>query len=146
MKFRIFFVAVLLAGFAFEATANCENNTRLNANKIRDELSGWSITAVGDGDEWKEDHCANGSLYKVGDPDNQAVDPRAKKGTWSIDEIQGKGNAVVTYLYRSGDKTAGPYSFQVHQAKNGGPLYFCDESGRVVATVINRGGLTGGCE
>lgn len=146
MKFQAFFCSILLAGFAVEAAANCENNTRLNANKIERELSGWSITAVGDGNEWKEDHCANGSLYKVGNPDKPKVDPRAKKGTWSIDEIEGRGNAVVTYLYKSGDNTSGPYSFQIHQAKNGGPLYFCDESGRVVATVTDRSSLTGECE
>ena len=49
------------------------------------------------GEEWNEDHCAGGALYKVGD--GSVVDPRAFRGTWAV----GSGNpALVTYIYTVG--------------------------------------------
>jgi hypothetical protein len=53
-----------------------------------------NATAPG-GEEWNEDHCQGGNLYKVGD--GSPVDPRALRGTWGIG---GTGqNRIVTYDY-----------------------------------------------
>jgi len=54
---------------------------------------------AGGSEEWNEDHCGDGKLFKVG-VDGSAVDPRAYRGTWSV---SGSGaDTVVKYSYTVG--------------------------------------------
>jgi hypothetical protein len=64
-------------------------------DEIINELSGKRIEAVApdDGEEWNEDHCASGALYKVGAGTRE--DPRGFRGTWGPNSR----NNVVTYDY-----------------------------------------------
>jgi hypothetical protein len=101
MKSPIIFGAILLAGFAVDASAGgCSEagyTNRLDQTQIPDALSGKRIFATGS-EEWKEDHCANGNLYKVGA--GTAVDPRAYRGKWAI--IGTDNDAQVKYTYTVG--------------------------------------------
>lgn len=65
---------------------------------IINELSGKRIQAVAtdDGEEWNEDHCSSGALYKVGA--GTRIDPRAFRGTWGTNIA----NNGVTYDYTVG--------------------------------------------
>jgi hypothetical protein len=53
---------------------------------LNEALNGKRINATApDGEEWNEDHCPNGALYKVAAPpaqDPKGVDPRAFRGVW----------------------------------------------------------------
>jgi hypothetical protein len=86
------------------------------------------------GEDWKEDHCSNGKLFKVGA--GTAVDPRALKGTWTVTADPG---AKVEYNY-----TGAPpiYSFELRESS--GILYFCN-AGNEVAHTLSIGSLTGAC-
>lgn len=128
-------VGLLLAfGVASEVMAGCGtvagDNRLSNLGGIQGALSGKRINAVSPGpggEDWKEDHCPGGDLYKVGD--GSAVDPRVKRGTWSI---FGTGNdRSVRYVY-TGDANS-PYTWTLWQ--NAGVLYFCSGGSEIAHTV-----------
>ena len=101
------------------------------------ELGGKNIIASGGGEEWNEDHCANGTLYKVGTedgppkhPERDSVDPRAPIGSWST------AGDNITYNYGTG----GSYTFELWRdtCTGGtctGTYYYCDTGGSIVATI-----------
>lgn len=53
-------------------------------------------TEFGGTEEWNEDHCAGGALYKLADPLNPVTDPRALRGSWAPN---GSINQNITYNY-----------------------------------------------
>ena len=120
-----------LAGFSTQLT------NQVPLPNISDTLAGMRIEATAPpgpptGEEWNEDHCAGGDLYKVGNttgtPSEQAVDPRVIRGTWTTfgtDE-----NSVVRYNY-TGIGT--PYDWTLWTDGSGG-LCWEDSSNNVVAT------------
>lgn len=79
--------------------------------EIVNELSDKRIEAVAvdDGEEWNEDHCASGALYKVGA--GTVEDPRAYRGSWATNGA----NNLVTYDYT----VQGTFSYAWSLWKNG---------------------------
>ncbi|MDY0013845.1 MAG: hypothetical protein RBS40_13250 [Rhodocyclaceae bacterium] len=130
MKSALMVAGVVLAvggmGEAFALCGSVQSDNRLNQTQIGTALSGKRINAVAPGGEdWKEDHCAGGDLYKVGG--GTAVDPRVKRGTWSI---VGTGvNATVRYAYTDGST----YTWSMYQTS--GTTYFCNGSAEVAHIV-----------
>jgi len=121
---------VLAAGAAGNAVAGCgtvQGDARIgNQGQINGALGGKRINAVSPaGEDWKEDHCAAGALYKVGD--GTAVDPRVRRGTWSI--TGGGNNRSVQYAYTGGQT----YTWTLYQ--NGATLYFCNGTTEIARTV-----------
>lgn len=122
---------VLASGAAGNAMAGCgtvAGDSRIgNQGGINGALSGKRINAVSPaGEDWKEDHCAGGALWKVGD--GSAVDPRARRGTWSI---AGTGNdRAVQYVY-----TGAPAQPAWTLYQNGSTLYFCNGATEIAHTV-----------
>jgi hypothetical protein len=122
---------LLLGGIATNATAgDCTPGSTGVKQNPSSVLGGQRITAVGGGEEWKEDHCPGGTLYKVGTtdgppkhPERPSVDPRAPKGSWS------SNGSVITYNYEN----SGPFNFEIWQ-DTAGIYFFCDGSA-VVATI-----------
>ena len=92
---------LVLTGFATNTVAqalSCNGAgyaTQLigNANAA---LSGMRVLATDpvSAEEWNEDHCPTGELYKIGA--GTAVDPRALRGTWAT---TGTPPGQVTYNY-----------------------------------------------
>jgi hypothetical protein len=91
-------------------------------------MSGKRVYAAGSGDDWKEDHCAAGALYKVGDPQNP-VDPRVNEGTWSATEEYIEEDGVfrggITYNY-TGSTTTYPFYLNVDNTTTPTTVYFCN--------------------
>lgn len=52
-------------------------------------------------EEWNEDHCSSGALYKVGVSVNDPVDPRAYRGIWGIFTVGSPPNetSAIQYVY-----------------------------------------------
>ena len=111
------------------------------ANSINSSLSGNRIEAIaadGSGEEWNEDHCANGNLFKVGAGPLDPVDPRAFRGVWSL---VGNNDNSVRYRYTvGGDLT---YRWRVYRDDDGstvnGTNALCwqqrpNEGGQAIAT------------
>lgn len=99
--YAIFLGATLLSA---EAMADCEGENpdfeAVSATILYDK--GIDATAPGvNGENWKEDHCLNGLLIKVGD--GSPVDPRKEVGTWSPTRNPAFG---VSYSYHG---IADPY-------------------------------------
>ena len=135
MKRIINLSILLLGGIAANATAdNCTGDETAVQQDAGAVLSGQRITAIGNGEEWREDHCTNGTLYKVGtgpqDPNSPSVDPRTPKGSW------GTNGLAITYSYDN----SGPYSFELWRNNVGaGTYYLC---GSEVAATITAGPST----
>jgi hypothetical protein len=143
-------VVILLMGFGGgPAAATCSDNgytTRLmttGGNTIADVLNGKRILAMGGGEEWNEDHCANGNLFKVGVSADDPVDPRAYRGIWGVSGT-GAANSMVTYNYMVGGSSS--FSWQLWQNDAGG-LCWGNPGGDVIATTASRpGALSGTCD
>lgn len=87
--------------------------------RITDTLSNMRIVATSPGgEEWKEDHCASGALYKVGA--GTPVDPRAFRGTWSV-----AATRAVRYDYTVGGSASYRWSLWKNDA---GGLCWSEES------------------
>lgn len=138
----VFAMAFFMANHAF---AGCADET-LNYLPEADAsaLSGNGILAkspttidptTGQLEVWKEDHCANGNLFKLGD--GTAVDPRAYRGTWTDN-----GNGTVTYDYGSPATT---YTWKLYAYKKGGfAAGLCwEDTGTNPATTIATGEIIG---
>lgn len=126
MKYLIATTMTLLLFISSQVMADCQGqgyNTPVSADK----LSGKRIIAEAPGEEWKEDHCTNGELYKVGA--GTSVDPRKKIGTWSIDIANSPAQA--TYTYDGGSS----YSFSLYTNGSEG-LCWEDGGGQVAAETV----------
>ena len=97
--------AVLAVLLTHGALAGCqdENAAFSPASSLILKNKGVDATSPG-GENWKEDHCRLGQLFKVGD--GSAVDPRVQTGTWI-----GQRGGIVHYNY--GDP-AGPYEWKLY--------------------------------
>jgi hypothetical protein len=85
---------ILLAGLSLDAMSAPCPGTQLTGAAVSSALSGRRVIAVGPGgEEWNEDHCPGGNLYKVGNPAQPIKDPRALRGTWS------QSDDLVVYNY-----------------------------------------------
>ncbi|MBE0472014.1 MAG: hypothetical protein IBX55_21205 [Methyloprofundus sp.] len=93
MKYLPHISTLLLIGIAGSASANCSNDGYTTAG-VPTDISGKQIIATGGGYDWKEDHCASGDLYKLGN--GTTIDPYAFRGKWSISDN------TVTYNYTVG--------------------------------------------
>lgn len=114
---------------------------RLNQEQIESRLDDRRVLATSPtGEEWHQDHCSNGNLFKVGTtqsppkyPGQPSVDPRALRGDWETD---GTGaNALVRYNYTVGGNLT--FAWSLWSSTNGntpGPLCWEDSSGVVIAT------------
>lgn len=139
MKSRIIPGILLLIGITGNTfAANCTGDPSALQQNATDILNGQRITAVAPGGEdWKEDHCTNGTLYKVGTtesppkyPGADSVDPRAPIGSWS------SAGDNITYDYG----TSGPYTFELWRGNCTGTTctgtyYFCNTGGGEVARI-----------
>lgn len=104
---------------ATSATAGCLNESLPFAPETdASALSGNAILATspstidpttGQLETWKEDHCGNGDLYKLGS--STPVDPRAYRGTWTDN-----GDGTVTYNYGSEATT---YTWKLYAYRKG---------------------------
>ena len=137
MKSTIKLGILLLIGTTGNAfAANCTGDNSALQHNAEAVLGGQRITAVGSGDDWEEDHCTNGTLYKVGTtesppkyPGADSVDPRRPIGSWS------PAGDNITYDYGSG----GSYTFELWQTNCtgatpdtcSGTYYFCNGSSEV---------------
>lgn len=129
--------------------APCGTGAPLNKAQILTLLQGKRVYAVSPGGEdWKEDHCASGELYKVGDPSNSAVDPRALRGSWSVSEdvLSLPGGSLtlgkISYTYTNASSST-TYSFYVIQD---GSTYKLCSTGMPPQLVANITNITaGGC-
>ena len=144
MKNSMVVVLFLMAGsMSMPTKAACTDDgysSRLNQGQIRTALNNKRILAMGGGEEWNEDHCSNGNLFKVGVSDDDPVDPRAYRGTWGT---SGSGqNAEVTYNYTVGGSSS--YSWSLWEDGTGG-LCWEGAGGNVVATAPAPGPLSGSC-
>ena len=105
MKHSAALVIFLATGIlSMPATAACTDDgftNRLNQAQIRTALNNKRILATGGGEEWNEDHCSNGNLFKVGVSPDDPVDPRAYRGTWST------FRCPCTYNNRPGRRSPG---------------------------------------
>lgn len=99
--------SVAVAGACLDAGYN---QGPLTVAQINNQLSGRQVLAMAPGgEEWNEDHCDSGALYKVGTtegppkhPDRPSVDPRAFRGTWTA-RAGGETNPPrITYQYTVG--------------------------------------------
>ena len=138
--------AVVLLSFAAEASAQgCAaigyGSAVTNQGQINTRLGGKRILAVGPGGDWKEDHCSNGNLFKVGVSPTDPVDPRAYRGTW---QIAGTGNArLVQYNYTVG----GPgltYTWALWENASGDLCWENPTGGALIATAPAPANIPGG--
>ena len=112
-----------------DVLAACDTNVYPNTLAIS-SIQGKGIDAHSPGsppEEWKEDHCAGGNLYKVGDgslPGSGSVDPRVLRGTWTF-----YAGGYVRYNY-------GPtsdYVWKVYSNDSGGLCWESPLSHNIVA-------------
>ena len=122
---------LLLMGIAGNAIAGgCSDagyKSPLNGNSLSDKR----VEAVAPGgEEWNEDHCSSGELYKLGD--GTPVDPYALRGNWT------SSLKTVTYNY-TGD-SGSPYLWTLWQ-NNASAKSICweDSSGGIIATAPEPG-------
>lgn len=128
MKHLIFSsVALVFVSGPGIVVASCSDEgfgNRLNQNQIENRLSDKRVLAISpSGEEWHQDHCDNGNLFKVGTtasppkyPGRPSVDPRAYRGTW---ETSGSGaNALVRYNYTVGGNLSFDWSLWSDTAGN----------------------------
>jgi hypothetical protein len=133
--------------YAASGYADCENEgyvTQLKNDNppksMADALDDKRILAktLDDSEEWNEDHCSNGALYKVGVSPTDPVDPRAYRGQWSA---EGQGaKSVVVYDYGGPGVT---YRWTLWEDASGG-LCWEDENNNVVAIAPLPLGIPGG--
>jgi hypothetical protein len=150
---RILAAALLFAGFAGEATANCTTDTIINGtNTLRDLINGSLICGRpganytgSTNDRWQEQHRADGSLWDhklgVGNP----VDPESQVGRWSA-----TGGSTATYTASYGPPPSfngGPsFTYQVRQIAGSSPTAysFCIGASEQVRGTITAGAGTAG--
>lgn len=134
MKNLLVVVSVMLTmGLAGEAYAICGSpgDQRLNQTQAATALNGKRVNAVSpSGEDWKEDHCTSGALYKVGA--GTAVDPRKQVGTWAI--VGTGSNTTVQYSYTG----LSPYTWSLWQT--GSTVYFCNGASEIAHIVSNPAG------
>lgn len=129
-------VAVLFSG---AVAANCSSSgyaTQLTGTSVSSALTNKRIDANAPGaggENWNEDHCASGQLYKVGLGVGDPVDPYALRGSWSV-----SGNNV-SYTYG----TLAPYVWTLWTNGSGGLCW--ENAGSVVATMPSAPGTAGPC-
>lgn len=130
-------LAVFMTGDVL--AAGCDRTTYPNLATASD-VSGKGIVAQApDGEEWKEDHCPGGNLYKVGDGSN--VDPRVLRGQWSIPLLNGSPvNGFIRYNY---GPTAN-YVWRTFSDGAGGLCWQAIDTGQIVAKG-NTVALSGPC-
>lgn len=92
------FLLMGIASNAVAVTCSDQGYTALNNAQANAALSGKRVLAVAPDEQWNEDHCADGALFKVGD--GSPVDPRAFRGTWTVQP--GPPPVSVTYDYTVG--------------------------------------------
>ena len=125
MKYLMLTILTLFAATAIPAAAGCAGEA-LNKDDIDDALSGKRIIATAPGgEEWKEDHCSNDALYKVGA--GTAVDPREQVGAWSVTDNK------VRYNYDGGQT----YEFKLYENTLTNLLCWEKENGDIVATTVS---------
>jgi len=121
MKPCLVFIVILLAGVAVGASAaSCSGTgTRLNGAEIGTALGGKRIDATavvvgtdGKFENWKEDHCSGGELWKVGA--GTTIDPRVKTGSWAV--VGSGTDSRVQYNYDGGST----YEWGLWQQTGGG--------------------------
>ena len=144
MKYSAAVVMFLMTGIiSMQATAACTDDgytNRLTQGEMRSALNNKWILATGGGEEWNEDHCSNGNLFKVGVSPDDPVDPRAYRGTWGV---SGTGsNALVNYNYTVGGSSS--FSWSLWENGSGG-LCWEGSGGNVIATAPAPGPLSGTC-
>lgn len=103
-------------------------------------LSGRSVVAQSPstGETWKEDHCANGDLYKIGD--GTTADPRAYRGTWTDNN-----DGTVTYDYGS-PATTYTWKLYAKSVNVGATLCWGDPNNNGEAIAIGTvNAITGSC-
>ena len=132
MKHSIAIVVSLMTGImSMPATATCADDgytNRLNSGQTQTALRGKRILATGGGEQWNEDHCSNGDLYKVGVSDDP-VDPYAFRGKWGV---SGSAQAaVVTYNYTVGGSSTYSWSLWENELRG---LCWEGSGGNVIAT------------
>jgi hypothetical protein len=127
----IIFLMIIGGGPARAACSDSGYSTQLmstGGNTIQSALNGKRILATGGGEEWREDHCASGALYKVEASANDPVDPYAYRGQWSV---SGQGsNSKVNYNYSVGGSSN--FSWALWQNASGGLCW--ENSGNIIAT------------
>jgi hypothetical protein len=147
MKYPMAVVVILLMGVGGgPAAAACSDSrystqlTSAGANTIQDALNDKRILATGGGEEWNEDHCSNGALYKVGVSADDPVDPRAYRGMWGTSGMD--ANSMVTYNYTVGGSSS--FSWTLWQNTTTGGLCW-EDSGNIIATASEPEPLSGTC-
>ena len=99
-------------------------------------MSGTRVEAVApDGEEWNEDHCSSGDLYKLGD--GTTVDPYAYRGTWVPSGFK------VTYNYTVGGNST--YTWTLWEDTTTNRICWEDESGSPIIATAPAPGGAGSC-
>ncbi|WP_152485961.1 hypothetical protein [Methylohalobius crimeensis] len=139
---------ILLSLVSSAAMATSCTGQPMSETEILNTLNSRSIVAINldTGEEWKEEHCPNGKLYKVGDPKNLAVDPRALKGSWSTSSININSTSsigLVSYTYDSQN----PLTYTFTMFKDNTTIMFCSLglNPQQVGVIQSTGGLSGSC-
>jgi len=138
MKVLLVANAVLLAGICGDAMAGCDADgfgQLLNTTtQINNNLSNKRIDATSPGGEnWKEDHCPGGNLYKVGD--GTPVDPRVLTGSWTLVDTTPGGSPNTGWAVRYNYGTGGVYTWKLYRRSSGNPRGLCweDAAGTTIA-------------
>jgi hypothetical protein len=129
-------IAATLLSAATVADCSGEGfSIQLQDGSLSSALSGKRILATApapSNEDWKEDHCANGNLFKVGVSPTDPVDPRAYRGTWTVNESG--ASTTVTYSYTVGGSYTTP-GWTLW--KNDSDALCWEDSGNVIATTAS---------
>lgn len=77
-------------------------------------------------EDWKEDHCSGGDLFKQGLGVGHPVDPYKKIGTWTDN-----GDGTITYDYGSPATT---FTWKLYVRKGGGLCWEDTSTTAIIAT------------
>lgn len=105
---RVIIVIAALLAYTSGAFAACPGArlTSTTTPTLQSAISGRQINANSPGGEnWKEIHCTDGRLQKVGVSPTDPVDPQVTVGTWSTNTngsvaIYNYGTPATTYRWR----------------------------------------------